>query len=360
MRSDTPTLFVLLILYTLVLAGCNKSGNSQSGTSGEIVLYTSVDEPAARPVIDAFEKKTGLKVRLVADTEANKSVGLAERLRAERNRPQADVWWGNEPFLTVALADEGLLQPYQPSTAGDVRPLFQDKDHRWTGNGLRARVLVAHRPPYADGPGEELARRAGRLNAAASAKGLDDLLNPALKGQVALARPTAGTTGSHVAALYALWGQDRADAFFRKLHANGVALLAGNSLVAQQVGAGNFWLGLTDNDDIQNASEAGGGVALVLPDQGDGEIGTLTLPTTVGLVAGRPDSADATKLVDFLASAEAENLLLAERYVAYSVRDGDGRDGRNVRSMDVDYKAVADALPEAVRRATALLEGDTP
>ena len=122
------------------LIGCGKAGGT---TAGEIVLYTSVDEPAARPVIDAFEKQTGLKVRLVADTEANKSVGLAERLRAERNRPRADVWWGNEPFLTVALADEGLLQPYAPPTADDVRPQFVDKAHRWTGNGLRARVLVA-------------------------------------------------------------------------------------------------------------------------------------------------------------------------------------------------------------------------
>ena len=191
---------------------------------------------------------------------------------------------------------------------------------------------------------------------AKAAKGLADLLDPALKGQIVLARPTAGTTTSHVAALYTLWGQAKADDFFRKLHANGVALVAGNSLAAQQVGAGNYLLGLTDNDDVNNAREARLDAVAILPDQGQGEAGTLTLPTTVGLVAGRPDSPAARKLVDFLASAEAERILIDEQYVAYSVRGG----GKAVRSMDVDYQAVAEALPEAVRRATALLEGNQP
>ena len=95
----------------------------------------------------------------------------------------------------------------------------------------------------------------------------------------------------------------------------------------------------------------------VLPDQGDGEIGTLTLPTTVGLVAGRPDSDAARRLVDFLASAEAERIMIEGKFVAYSVRSDAGAP---VRSMDVDYAKVAAALPEAVRRATALLEGKTP
>ena len=336
MTSTTRSaLAALLLAATSLTGGCGKT----TGAAADVVLYTSVDEPAARPVVDAFEKQTGLKVRLVADTEANKSVGLAERLRAERNRPQADVWWGNEPFLTVALADEGLLQPYQPPTAADVRPHFADAQHRWTGNGLRARVLVA-------GEASEKAK---------AAKGLGDLLDPALKGRVVIARPTAGTTGSHVAALYVLWGQAKADDFFTKLHANGVAVVAGNSLAAQQVGSGNYALGLTDNDDVNNAREAKLDAGAILPDQGEGETGTLTLPTTIGLVAGRPDSAAAKKLVDFLASKEAERILLDEQYVAYSVRDD-----RTVRSMDVDYKSVADALPEAVRRATALLEGNRP
>src|SRR4051812_8714298 len=126
----------VFICGSLILSGCNKS------SSNEIVLYTSVDQPIAQPIISAFEKQTGLKVRLVTDTEATKSVGLAERLRAERAHPQGDVWWSNEIFLTINLADEGLLAAYDSPAAADVPEQFKDPEHRWAASGMRVRVIV--------------------------------------------------------------------------------------------------------------------------------------------------------------------------------------------------------------------------
>ena len=52
--------------------------------------------------MDRFEKQTGIHVRLVTDTEATKSAALSERIEAEKDHPQADVYWGNEIFHTVA------------------------------------------------------------------------------------------------------------------------------------------------------------------------------------------------------------------------------------------------------------------
>src|SRR4051812_44910338 len=120
----------------LFVSGCD------SKPQAEVVLYTSVDQPYAEPIVRDFEKQTGIKVRLVTDTEASKSVGLAERLRAEKGNPQADVWWGNEPFYTINLAEEGLLQPYESASAKDVTPIYLDPQHRWVGNGLRARMIA--------------------------------------------------------------------------------------------------------------------------------------------------------------------------------------------------------------------------
>src|SRR3954469_20597625 len=94
-----------LLSFLLLICGCDRSAAQQ-----EVVLYTSVDEPIASPIVRDFENQTGIRVRLVTDTEASKSVGLAERLRAEKDHPQADVWWSNEIFLTINLADEGLLE----------------------------------------------------------------------------------------------------------------------------------------------------------------------------------------------------------------------------------------------------------
>jgi iron(III) transport system substrate-binding protein len=242
------------------------------------------------------------------------------------------VWWGNEPFHTINLAEEGLLQPYESAAAEDVVARFRDPQHRWTGNGLRARVIGV-----------------SGLHARARF-GLQDFVEPGSKGVIAMARPTAGTTGGHVAALYVLWGEASADDFFRKLRANDIKLLGGNGPVAEAVGRGQFRLGLTDNDDVASAAREGGNILLVLPDQES--LGTLMVPTTVALVAGTKRADDAKKLIDYLASAQVEQKLIDAKFCGWSVR---GKP--DVKAMDVDYPQVARALPAAVRRATAILEG---
>jgi iron(III) transport system substrate-binding protein len=308
--------------------GCHKSN------SAEVVLYTSVDQPIAQPIIDDFTAQTGIHVRLLTDTEATKSVGLAERLRAEKDHPQADVWWSNEIFLTINLADEGLLSPYDSASASDIPNKFKDPDHNWAASGMRVRVLV---------------------NSGVQSKSwinLQDLTDPALKGKIGIARPTAGTTGGHVASLYSLWGPEKADTFFRALRANDVKLLGGNSVVADSVSHDTLWAGLTDNDDAASAKHEGGNVVVHYPDQDT--IGTLAIPCTVGLVRGTHHEDPAKRLIDFLLSKQTEQKLIAADFAAFSVRSADES---KIKTMDIDYRAAAKLMPDAIRRATAIMEG---
>ena len=57
----------------LLAAGCGKSGDHADNS--RVVLYTSVDQPVAEPIVREFEKRTGIKVDLQTDTEATKSSG---------------------------------------------------------------------------------------------------------------------------------------------------------------------------------------------------------------------------------------------------------------------------------------------
>src|SRR4051794_37865580 len=286
---------LLALALALLPAGCKKAGEAR------VVLYTSVDQPVAEPIVREFEKRTGIKVDLQTDTEATKSSGLAARLQAERGNPQADVWWGNEVFHTINLAENGVLAAYESPSTADIPAKFKDPAHRWAGTALRARVIaystgVADVKSTAGGAGSGATGTSGASGAtkpAPPAKGLNDLRDPLFKDRVAIARPTAGTTGGHVAALYVLWGVPAADQYFRGLRANGCKVLGGNSVVAEQVGQGTIWVGLTDNDDVADAQAHGGNLQMVLPDQGLGGWGTLTIPCSVGLVEGakRPEPA---------------------------------------------------------------------
>ena len=102
----------------------------------EVVLYTSVDEPYIRQLIKRFEIANGVKVVLVTDSEGAKTTGLAERVLAERERPRCDVYWGNEPFHTVRLAEAGVLQAYNSPNAAEIPRQFHGLRFLHPENGV--------------------------------------------------------------------------------------------------------------------------------------------------------------------------------------------------------------------------------
>ena len=97
------------------------------GREPSVTVYASADESVARPVFERFERETGIRVDAKFDTEATKTTGLANLLRAEKDRPRADVFWSNEQAANVALAAEGaavgildadIYGPSQPMMLG--------------------------------------------------------------------------------------------------------------------------------------------------------------------------------------------------------------------------------------------------
>ena len=300
--------------------------------TAEVRLYTSVDQPIAAKVIREFEKQSGITVRTLTDAEATKTIGLAERLRAEKARPRADVWWSNEIFHTIRLANEGILAPYESPTASDIPPRFIDAQRRWMAAGIRLRVLLAP---------DSL-----------QVTGYRDLLRPELKGKITLAKPALGTTGGHMGALRVLLGEQKYLEYLVALKANGVRVVGGNSTAADMVAGGQMLLCFTDNDDAAGVIASGAKVKMVMPDQEEGGMGTLAMPCSVALVAGAPNEEAAKKLCDFLVSRRVEQILIAEQFAYASVRDVGGK----LKVMQVDFAKVAEEMPAAINLALRELE----
>jgi iron(III) transport system substrate-binding protein len=300
----------------------------------EVRLYTSIDEPVAAKVIRVFEKNTGIHVVMTTDTESTKTTGMVERLRAEKANPRCDVWWNNEIFHTIRLANEGLLQPYASPVAKDIPAKFVDAQHRWTAAGVRIRVIMVNN------------------KTAEKISGIQDMLDPALKNKIALAKPSFGTAGGQVAAWYLALGEEKYLQYLRGLKANGVKLLGGNSVVADYVQDAQMLAGFTDNDDAMGAIEHGSNIRMVIPDQQEGAIGTLAAPCTVAMVAGSRNPDAAHKLIDFLISAEAEKMVLDEKYAYASVRAMPA----SLKLMDATFADVAAAMLKAVNLAVRELE----
>ncbi|MCX7842293.1 MAG: iron ABC transporter substrate-binding protein, partial [Clostridia bacterium] len=121
-KSKNLFLAAILILLTATL-GCSIDSNKN-----QVVIYTSVDQVFSEPVLKAFESETGIRVLPVYDVEATKTVGLVNRLIAEKSKPQADVFWNGEFVQTLVLKEKGLLEKYKPSGASGVPAEFVDSE----------------------------------------------------------------------------------------------------------------------------------------------------------------------------------------------------------------------------------------
>jgi iron(III) transport system substrate-binding protein len=279
---------VLLLVSVILLAGCGDSGSRD-----QVVIYTSVDQHFSEPLLQRFQEETGIEVKAVYDVEANKTTGLVNRIISERASPKADVFWNGEYSQTLLLADQGLLAPYHSPQSS--RALWRDPYNLWSAFGGRIRVLIINREAMGENP---------------VPNSIFDLVDdrwPAHK--VGLALPLFGTSATHAAALWDHLGASAAIDYFLKLKTRGVNFLDGNSVVRDKVASGELWFGLTDSDDACGAAARGQPVSISFPDQQGEGMGTLVIPNSVALISGAPNAGHGRRLIDYLLSSAAEELL---------------------------------------------------
>ncbi|MBI4613514.1 MAG: extracellular solute-binding protein [Planctomycetes bacterium] len=323
-----------LVLFTILAAGCDTS-------QPEVTVYVSLDEMFSRPVLERFEAESGIRVLAKTDPEASKTVGLVNKLLAMKDRPEADVYWNNEPLRALVLKRAGLLEPIEPPDAADIPAIFRDPDGSWFGIAARARVILYNTELVAESE---------------APRSLWDFTRPEWKGRFAIADPLFGSTSTHVAALCATIGVEATEALLAAWKENGAVVVAGNSVARNMVMEGQIAACLTDTDDANEAIELGKPVRMVYPDQ-DG-IGTLVFPNTILLIRGGPNPENGRKLVEFLAGREVESELARSRSAQMPVREGIPPHGpefdlSRIRAMEVDYEKAAALL----ERSGAFVEG---
>jgi iron(III) transport system substrate-binding protein len=300
------------ILLVLGLTACRPS--TPESDAGEVVVYCAQDQVVAEPLLAEFTRRTGIRVQAVFDSEAVKTVGLANRLLAERSHPTAEVFWGNEELRTRQLAAAGV---------------FRDPDGWWSfGRRTRCWVVRSGATVPTDPSGQPVK----------PPESLVALTNATWRGRISMAFPMFGTTSTHLLALRQHWGAERWTSWCEALAANRPFLEEGNSQVVRRVARGEALIGLTDSDDVRAALREGMPVrALPL-----GEL-ALSMPNTVALVARsggtRPQ---AESLVTFLRSPEVETLLIAGGAL-------DPKDGATVSGLRPDWNRLVVELDPGVR-----------
>jgi iron(III) transport system substrate-binding protein len=312
----------------LFFAACSPKEEGRS-----VTVYVSEDQVFSEPVLKAFEKETGIKVNAVYDTEESKGTGVMNRLIAEKDNPQADVYWANEPIRAEVLRQRGILAPYKSPSAEGIPSLFVQKEHYWTGFSARVRIFVVNN------------------SAAKKPTSVFDYANPSFRGKGVIANPLFGTTTSHVAALFTVLGDTKAKAFMNALKANGIALSTSNGESADFVASGSYDFSLVDSDDAMSRLRQKAPITFVYPDQGKDQIGAFVVPNAVMLIRGAPHPEAAKRLIDYLLSKKTEEKLAFAECAQIPLHRGvpmpEGLEPIDrIRVMQVDYAEVAQKLVE--------------
>lgn len=284
--------------------------------SGSLVLYSPANDEEYFLVVDAFQDKyPDINIEVVQGGSGE----LKTRLESEQENPQADVMFGGLTFAdATAYAD--LFAEYISANDAKLPESFSNTTGKVTMKSINIQVLLQN---------NELAEEAG-----VTIEGLEDLLDPALKGKIAMVDPSSSATAYRwlTCLLYVMGdGDPESDAawtYIENLVQNLDGKLASSSSVAyKSVYEGEYVVGLTSesNGSAYLSDGFGDDVTVIYPVEG-----TTAASYGVGVIANCKNEENAKLFVDFIISDECQ-ALYAES---------------SIRPANTEFKSTSEYLPD--------------
>lgn len=285
-----------VLLGVLLLGGCGEAGDGgdAAGGAGEVNLYTARHYDSDLELYERFTRDTGIKINWV-DGNADQ---LIARLRSEGRRSPADLFITADAGALWRAQQAGVLQPVQSDTLAQRVPAnLREPGGNWYGFTRRARV-VAYNPervsPAEVDTYEELA--SPRLRDRLCVRASDNIYNLSLAG-----------------ALIEAWGVPRTEEWARGIVANMARPPEGGDRdQIRAVAAGICDVAITNtyyfirmaNGEEQSDREIAGHLRLAFPSLNGA--GSHVNISGGGVAANAPNRANAVRLLEFLASPEAQ------------------------------------------------------
>jgi iron(III) transport system substrate-binding protein len=269
------------------------------GTTGgdledTLTVLCTPQEDWCQVMVAAFQEDTGIETSYV---RLSSGEALA-RLRASADAPEFSVWWGGPADGFVAANEEGLIEPYDSPNAEAIAAEQKSTESGvWTGVYVGALGFCSNTARL-----EELG-----IDVPTS---WEDLTDPALQGEVAMAHPAS--SGTAYTAFYTqvirLGGEDEAMAYMQELHPNMLQYTSSGAAPAEMAGRGEVAVSVVfSHDCVRNIDAGFGDLEVSFPDEGTGyEIGG------VALIANAPEPNAAKAWIDWSLTAEVQELGAAE------------------------------------------------
>jgi iron(III) transport system substrate-binding protein len=291
MRKIFTALFLTAAILGLA-AGCGSkqaegAAGGASAAGGKLVAYSPLTLEFMKPIIERFEKETGIKVEVIA-------LGTGEalkRVESEKNNPLADVLWSGA--TTTVKAKQDLFETYRTSNEDKVDPKYKNTEGPLTRFDATGSIMMANTKLLGD----------------IRMEGYKDLLNPKLKGKIAMADPSASSSAfEHVETmLYAMGGGDTQQGwdFIKQFCAQlDGKLLGSSSAVYKGVADGEYTVGLTFEEGGATYLSLGAPIKLIYMEEG-----VTFRGDGIEIIKGCKNLENAKKFLDFCTSYDIQKLM---------------------------------------------------
>lgn len=260
--------------------------------AGQVNIYSYREPGLINPLLKAFTDKTGIKTNVIFA-----AAGLNERMQAEGAGSPADLLFTVDAGRLSEAKDAGLTQPVDlPSLKAAVPASFRDPQGHWYGITMRARVIYAHKDRVKQG-----------------AITYEELADPKWKGKICSRPGTHVYNTSLAATMIAHKGEAATEAWLKGFKANLARKPAGGDREqVRDVAAGicdiaignTYYYPLMLANPKQKAWVEN--IKILFPNAADR--GSHVNISGMALAKHAPNKASAVKLMEFLASDEAQKI----------------------------------------------------
>ena len=288
---------IITTLFTLSLClGCS---SEKSASSNSLVIYCPHPLDFINPLVDDFKAKNpDINVDVIAAGTGE----LLKRVESEKDNPLGDILWGGT--VTMAKAKIDLFENYTSTNEVNIADIYKNTEGPLTRCTAVPSVLMINT----------------NLSGNIKIEGYEDLLNPALKGKIAFADPSASSSSfEHLDnMLYAMGNGDPEKGwdYVKKLCANlDGKLLSGSSAVYKGVADSEYTVGLTFEEGGANYVALGSPIKLVYMKEG-----VIIKPDGIYIIKGAKNMENAKRFVDYATSYDAQKTI-TEKLNRRSVRN---------------------------------------
>lgn len=282
---STVILLTLLILSSLAV-------------SGQITLYSGRSKALVEPILELFEKETGIKVNVRYGGTTQLAVAIME----EGQRSPADVFWSQDAGALAALSGQMLLAALPDRMLNSVEVQYRGEKRDWVATSGRARVLAYH----------------SKLSGSELPECIFDLLDSKWKGKIGWA-PANASFQSFLSGMVKMHGEDGARAWVKNMKQNGAVSYINNNALIEAIAAGEINLAITNHYYLFRFKANNANYPVEQTFFSDGDIGNLLNLSGIAILQTSGKKRDAEKLIQFLLS-DASQSYFAQTVYEYPVK----------------------------------------